>query len=156
MIMKKFVKIITLCLVLVFTLSLVACGSSYAKLEKAFTKEGYTVSENFSSITNTIKGELEKEELPVELHVLEKEENTSGTFSRQYVVIIEFKTTDDLVNACKESATLKGIVTDASKSEDLKAIYNTLVEKGWANGNCLVYAVNPLGRSEVKKIVKAA
>ncbi len=156
--MKKLVKILALSLVLVFSLSLVACGSSYGKLEEAFTKKGYEVSEQFETAMTTIKNQLEKEELVVEAHCLKGSHNPSGTISYFYVLILEFKNTEDLAEACDESATLRGLMLDVKEDDDFKEFYNTLVEKGYANGNCLVVttALQPDLIAEVKNIVKNA
>ena len=156
--MKKLVKLLALSLVLVFALSLGACGSSYGKVEKALLNNNFQVNTSLESKTNAIKSELEKKDLVIEIHGFYKEDSQSGGFSRVNVYVIEFKSTDDLASAIEKSATLKGILTDIASSEDAKALYNSLVEKGYANGNCLVFctALGSEHRNEVKKIVKNA
>ncbi len=156
--MKKLVKILALSLVFVFCFAFGACGgSSYKKIETALGKAGFAVNQDAEKVLTTLKTELQKDDLAVEFHVLERKEDLSGsTIIPHYVIVLEFKATDDLVKACKESNTLGGIVKDALSSEDVKETYNKLVESGWANGNCLVYAVSGSDRSEVKKIVKNA
>lgn len=149
--MKKLIKLTSLILILSLCLTAVAC-SSYGKLEKAFTNEGYTVSQSLDDMADTIKGELEKEDLAITLHGLEKKDGLKSDF----VLIIEFKSTDELVKAYKESDSLKGVISDIQDSEETKELYNSLVEAGFANGNCLVFSVNPLNRSSVCEIVKGA
>ena len=148
--MKKLVKILALSLVLVFTFALVACGSnSYSKIEKAFINEGYTVESKMDSLATAAKSELEKEGIAVEAHTLKIAEDNNGVVNYDYVVILELKKSDDVATACEKSATLKSIIKDATT-------YDALVEKGWANGNCIVFGVTATSRSAVKKIVKAA
>ncbi len=156
--MKKFVKFLALCLVLVFSVSLCACASTYGKLEKAFTNEGYATNEKIESVATAIKSELEKEDLVVEIHGFVKDDEATLGMSKIYVYVFEFKSTDDLTKACEDSAALKGLLTDIASSEDAKAFYDALVEKGYANGNCLVFTTSILSanRNEVKKIVKNA
>lgn len=147
--MKKIVKILALALVLVFTIALVACGAnSYGKLEKAFAKEGYVVDTKMDTVAVAVQSELAKEDIEVEVHTLKIAEDNNGIVNYDFVVIVEFKNVDAIAEACEKSTTLKGM--------NIKGAYDSLVEAGWANGNCLVFSVNPLSRATVKKIVKAA
>ncbi len=149
--MKKILKLLSLTLAVALCFSMTAC-SSYGKLEKAFLDKGYTVSQGVEDVATSIESELEKEELVVEMHGF----NKTSSIQSDVVIVLEFNSTDDLVEACKSSDTLSGIISDVSNSEDVKAFYNLLVEEGWANGNCIVFSINPLNRTEVVEIVKNA
>lgn len=149
--MKKIMKISALCLALTLCLFAVAC-SSYNKLEKAFLDKGYQVSQGVEDLASDIETELEQEELAIQIHALKK----SSGLTSDVVLIIEFKSTQEMIEACKESDTLKGIVSDISDDASVKEAYDTLVAGGFANGNCIVFSINPLNRSEVCEIVKNA
>lgn len=148
--MKRFSKLIAMLLVIVSALSLAACSSKYGALKKAFEKEGYTESEKVETWSETIKGELKGEdgEMVTNIHVLTKD--------LTIVLVLEFKATDDMLEFYKESNTFQGVVKDLNKNEDAKAFYNSLVEAGYANGNCLVFTPNPSKINEVTNIVKGA
>ncbi len=126
--MKKLVKIISVLLIVVLSLSAVAC-STYGKLEKAFTDAGYVVVENQETEN------MENEEKGITAHYLEKKE----TISTLGVIILEFKATDDMVEYYNENEividALEAILTD----DDTQDLYQALVDAGFANGNCLVY-----------------
>jgi hypothetical protein len=66
------------------------------------------------------------------------------------VIVFEFKTTDDMMELYKESDTLKGFVSDVKADGTAKEFYDSLVEKGYANGNCMVFSTNPLAADDVK------
>jgi hypothetical protein len=147
--MKKLVQLTSLLLILLLTLTAMGC-SSYGKLEKAFLDNGYEIITELEEEAEDIKAELEKEELEVTVHGLTKKDG----FKSDIVLILEFKATDDLVQACKENNTLNGLVKDVQEDEDVQAFYDKLVEKGYAKGNCLVVSFNPL--SDASTIVKNA
>lgn len=145
---KTILKIFSLLLVLLCGLFLTAC-SSYPSLEKAFTKEGYTVSEKLEELATNLKTELEKndEELALEVHFLSK-----GLLNS--CIIFEFNKTEKMVEAVENNETLKKYISDFTKDEDVQKVYDSLVETGYAKGNCLVVPI--LGASEIKQIVKNA
>lgn len=146
--MKKFTQtLIALMLVLVAVLSFTAC-SSYPKLKNAFIKEGYQESETVEKIADTIKEDFEKDDLAVECHLLSK--------SLSFVLICEFNTTDEMAKAFNDSETMQGLIKDAKKNEDLKAVYDSLEETGLVKGNCLVIPLSILNTVEVVNIVKNA
>lgn len=99
---------------------------------------------------NTIKEELAKEEYAVELHMLTKKSN--GLTS---AIVIEFKSTKELVEYYESSATVQGLVKDVSENEDVNKMYNALVNAGYANGNCLVVPASILYINEITNIVKS-
>ncbi len=150
--MKNFTKIVSLVLVLATAvLMLVSCsGSKYAAIEKAFVDAGYENNTTFTGVMNTIKEELAKDEYAVELHVLTKKSN--GLTS---AIVIEFKSTKELVEYYESSATVQGFVKDVSESEDVNKMYNALVDAGYAKGNCLVVPASVLYINEITNIVKS-
>ena len=56
----------------------------------------------------------------------------------------------------KESDTLKGFIKDVKDDGSAQEFYNSLVEKGYANGNCLIFSTNPLAAEDVKTAIKNA
>lgn len=148
--MKKSVRILSLALVIVMVaLMFTSCGSKYPALKKAFEEKGYTENTSFTGISNTIKAELEKDEYAVELYLLTKSNGISS------VMIVEFKSTKDMVEAYEESATIQGLVTDISKNEDVNKVYNALVDAGYACGNCLCIPMSLLYVNEITNVVKS-
>ena len=149
--MKKITKIVSLALVLVMALTMLAsCGSKYSAIEKAFIDAGYENNTTFTGVMNTIKEELAKDEYAVEIHMLTKKSN--GLTS---AIVIEFKSTKELVEYYESSATAQGRVKDVSENEDVKKMYNALVNAGYANGNCLVLPASILYINEITNIVKS-
>ena len=131
--MKKLGKVLVsvLCLALcVFTL--VGCNS-YGSVLKAFEEEGFKESETVSNIFTDITKDLEKDEIVMTPHAL-----TKGLTCT--VLIIEFKSTDDMKKAVEESATLKGLLKDLSESD-------------YINGNCMfvpVLCVSPTAKDALE------
>ena len=150
--MKKLTKIVSLALVLVMAVMMLAsCGGSKCPaIEKAFVDAGYENNTTFTGVMNTIKEELAKEEYAVELHMLTKKSN--GLTS---AIVIEFKSTKELVEYYESSATVQGLIKDVSENEDVNKMYNALVNAGYANGNCLVVPASILYINEITNIVKS-
>ena len=150
--MKKLAKIVSLALVLVMAVMMLAScgGSKYPAIEKAFVDAGYENNTTFTGVMNTIKEELAKEEYAVELHMLTKKSN--GLTS---AIVIEFKSTKELVEYYESSATVQGLIKDVSENEDVNKMYNALVNAGYANGNCLVVPASILYINEITNIVKS-
>lgn len=147
--MKRIVSLLLSVVLLVgCVFTLVSCGNAYPKLKKAFEKEGYKVNETLDSITNDLKTELERENFVVEIHLLSKNLISN-------VVIIEFKTTEDLVNAYKDSKTMQGFVKDVKDNEDVKEMYKALEDAGYVKENCICVPLS-LNVNEVTNIVKKA
>ena len=150
--MKKLLKLICITLVLALCLSLTAC-SSYGKIEKALNGIGYTVIE-----TNSTGEKMQEEsEVAVKAHFMSNAESLSALEIAKItnVIIIEFNKTDDMLEFYNESDTLKGLVSDVKKDGTAEEFYNSLVEKGLANGNCLVLAIG-LDYKNVNSAVKNA
>ncbi len=147
--MKQLAKtLILICLVAVLAFSVVACGSSYKKIEKALINDGYAVVE-----TNDTAEEMEQEsKVAVTVHVLSKEDGLNSNV----VIVFEFKATDDMMDFYEESKTMQGLVQDIEEDGTAKEFYDALVEKGYANGNCLVMSINPFEAKDVRDIVKNA
>ena len=150
--MKKLTKIVSLALVLVMAVMMLAScgGSKYPAIEKAFVDAGYENNTTFTGVMNTIKEELAKEEYAVELHMLTKKSN--GLTS---AIVIEFKSTKELVEYYESSATVQGLIKDVSENEDVNKMYNARVNAGYANGNCLVVPASILYINEITNIVKS-
>ncbi len=147
--MKIFVKVMTaVVLVTVLVVSLVSCGSKYADIRSAFEKAGYTENQTLEGLSQTIKQELDKKEFAVEIHLLSK-----GLTS---ALVVEFKSTQEMVEAYESSETIKGFVKDISDSEDINAVYNSLKDAGYAKDNCLVIPLSILSVNEITNIVKSA
>lgn len=158
--MKKLTKVLALVLVLAtLALTLVSC-STYGNVKKAFEKEGYTESEDVEKFAKSYKEKAEKENLAVQLHVFtkgaEKLTNILDFSKVDAVLVYEFNASDDLKKAMEEKESIKGLVNDILKDENVNDAYNTLVEMGYVNGNCLVISLNPLNVNKVRDIVKKA
>lgn len=159
--MKKMTKLMAILLIVVSALSLVACSSKYGALKSAFEKAGYTESEDVEYWNNKIATETKGEdgELVTNVHVFYKKVSGSTTisdlFKSNVILVLEFKATDDMLEFYKESNTMQGAVKDLQENEDAKAFYNSLVEAGYAKGNCLVIPVG-LDTKSVCDIVKKA
>jgi hypothetical protein len=148
--MKKVIKSICLLLVVALCFSFVGC-STLGKVEKALNEIGY--------VKTTQAGEYEEEtEYPVTVHAFSNKDGLGLTEIAKLntVIVLEFKATDDMKAYCEESDTLKGIVSDISKDGNAQDFYNALVEKGLANGNCLVFSINPLQAETVMNAIKNA
>ena len=155
--MKKLTKVLALVLVLAtLALTLVSC-STYSNVKKAFEKEGYTESEDVEKLAKDYKEEAEKDNLAVQLHVFTKgAEKLTDILNVDAVLVYEFNASDDLKKAMDEKESVKGLVNDILKDENVNDAYNTLVEMGYVNGNCLVISLNPLNVNKVRDIVKKA
>lgn len=153
--MKKLLKLTSLLLIVALILNVAACASSYGKIQKALENAGYSVVEEMESLTDSTKEKLEKEadeKLALEIHVFKKIDG----FSSALVLVLEFSATEDLVEYVKGSETAQGFIKDVASDEDVNAFYNTLVEEGYANGNCLVFAISLTETDNVKELVKNA
>lgn len=121
--MKKFVKtglMVALCLVAM--LSFTAC-SKFGSVKKAFEKEGYTYSTETNDNVTKIQDELKREDgSTIELtpHLFTKVDGLKSML----VIVLEFKAEKDIDEALEDSATLKGLIKDAQKSDCV-------------NGNCV-------------------
>lgn len=130
--MKKFTKLLSLLLVFVISLGVVAC-SSYSKVEKALEDIGYSVVENSDK-----EEEYKDDENVTNVHVLEK----STLLGKQYVVVLEFKSTKKLVEYFEENEELKTFVQDIAEDDDVKKVHAKLEEAGLACDNCLIFSLS--------------
>lgn len=135
--MKKTKVIVALVLVVVLAMMLVGCNKM-PSIRKAFEKEGYVYSEDMKSLMDSVAAEFEEEEIIVTFHYLYKDLTNS-------VVIIEFKTTEDMEKALADSETLQGMLKDAQKSE-------------YVNGNCVCvpFTLLPATADAILEIFKNA
>ncbi len=153
--MKKIIKTITLlCVTVMLASSLLACISTYGKIETALGKIGYTKVES----SQEADGVTQESDVPVTVHIFSNAENIKATeiLMLNVVMVFEFKTTDDMMELYKDSDTLKGFVSDVKADGTAKEFYDSLVEKGYANGNCMVFSTNPLAADAVKTAIKNA
>ena len=149
--MKTFVKIMTaVLLVTVLVVSLVSCTSKYGDIRAAFEKEGYSENQSLESTSKAIKEELEKKDFAVEIHLLTKSNKITSA------LVVEFKSTQEMVEAYESSATIRGLVKDIADSEDVNAVYNALKDAGYAKDNCLVIPLSLIYAKEITNIVKSA
>lgn len=146
--MKTFRTVIATIMIFATMLCLVSCSSAYNAVQSAFEKEGFVENTDFTAVVNAIKEELDREEYAVELHLLTK----SGSILS--ALVIEFKTTTEMVEALEESATLQGLVTDISKDENVNKVYDSLKEHGYAHKNCLIVPLSVLRADTITDIVK--
>lgn len=140
--MKHTMKLIALLLLLVSVFSLVSC-SSYSKVEKNFKDAGYEVVDvSDDTKVKSITAELEKGEIKFTMHLFKKSDAALfGTDA--YAAVIEFASDAEFDKAFGEdgSATLKGLITDAQKSD-------------YVNGTCVLIPLSVTNLSEQKKIFK--
>lgn len=137
--MKKLLNSVALVLLtLVLSLSLVAC-SSYGKVEKALNNIGYTL------INSSDKADdMEKEsDVAVTMHIFSNADSLSLLEAGKLntVIVMEFKQTEDMKKFYQDSDTMQGFIKDVKEDGSAEDFYNTLVEKGYANGNCLVISI---------------
>lgn len=154
--MKKLSKICALALTLVLALSLVACANTYPSIKKAFEAEGYTQSETaeavITDLTNATQGDAKN--IAITPHVLIK----GGLITGNKAVILEFKATDDMIDYYKNNEIVRDAVSAIANDEDAKTFYNSLVEAGYANGNCLLipWGISGDAVTEMTTIMKNA
>ena len=149
--MKLLTKIVSLILIVAISLTAIAC-SSYGKVERAFINEGYEV----VKLSDKAKEyDDEAKEYGVSTHYLEKKE----TLSTLGVVILEFNSTDDMKEYYDDNEIVREVLETITSSEDAKEFYDSLVDAGFANGNCLVLPATisaVLAIKSITKIVKNA
>ncbi len=151
--MKKLAKILTVALALVLCVTMFAC-SSYGKVERALANIGY---EKIESDKDAEKMESESE-IAVTTHVFSNKDSLALTeaYKINVVIVFEFEATDEMKEFYADSETMQGFVKDVKDDGTAEEFYNALVEKGLANGNCLVISVNPLAYEDVTTAVKNA
>lgn len=147
--MKKtcriFVAILCICMSIV---TLTAC-SKYNALLKAFEAEGYKEVTNYNKESESAKKDVEEKDDAAKLHLLVASNDIT------HVLIVEFTSTEKMVEYYEDSETVKGFIKDVKNNEDVKEMYNTLVDAGYANGNCLVIPLSILKVNEITDIVKS-
>lgn len=149
--MKKLSVIVSVLLAVVLAFGLVGC-SSYGTLKKAFEKAGYEEVTELESVAETIKEEAKKDDIVVTLHCMKKVK----VLIPDLVLIVEFKATEDMKKFYENSETVKGLVKDVAKNEDVKEWQKAMENAGYAKGNCLVFPTDLLNLNEVTSIVKGA
>ena len=151
--MKKLAKILTVALAMLLCVSMVAC-SSYGKVEKALANIGYEKIES----DNTAEKMQSESEVAVTAHLFSNLETVpvKDILKAGVVVVFEFKATEDMKEFYADSETMQGLVKDIKDDGSADEFYNALVEKGLANGNCLVICINPLAFNDVATAIKNA
>ena len=121
---KKIFKLLTLMLVGVILVATLASCSSYGKIKSNFKSEGYIELENEDNSTaKTITAELEKGNISCTVHFLQRKSADDASALDKLadvgttVIILEFSSDKEIVDAVKESGTLSGIIGDLQKSE---------------------------------------
>ena len=136
--MKKTFKILSLILVFVLCFSLMAC-SSLSKVEKTLNNLGY------AKIENSTEGEQMQEESEVVVTAHFFSNNDSLTALEIYklttVIVLEFKSTDDMIEFYNDSETLQGLMKDVEEEGSAKEFYDELQDEGFAKGNCLIIPI---------------
>lgn len=153
--MKKLAKILTLTLAFVLCLGMFAC-SSYGKVEKALVNIGYAKVETDDAGTSDKM--QDESDVAVKVHLFSNKDSLKATeiYKLSMVIVFEFNATEDMKKFYTESETMQGLVKDVQDEGSAEEFYNALVEKGLANGNCLVLSVNPVVYEEVANAVKNA
>ena len=153
--MNKKMKAMILVVMSVFVaICCIACTSSYGKIEKALEEAGY---EKIQSNEEAEQMQTESD-VAVTVHLFSNK-NSIGLMELaklNVVIVFEFKATEDMKEFYEESSTMQGLIKDIQEDGSAEEFYNKLVEKGYANGNCLVISTNLLVANEVANIVKEA
>ena len=134
--MKKITKILSLLLIFVLALGLVGC-SSFGKIERELKDDGYTL------LTEKLDGQKAYEEVDgvAKVYTFTKTETVAILPVTCTVYVIEFKTTEKMIEFFNESETLKGFVKDLSKNDTVKEMHAKLEKAGLACDNCLIIAL---------------
>ena len=147
--MKKVSKILTAVLCVCLSIVALTACSKYNALLKAFEKEGYSEVTAYEGDSEKTKKDVEEKDSAAKLHLLQSEDKLT------HVLIVEFKSTEKMVEYYNDSETVKGFVKDVKNNEDVQTMYNALVDAGYANGNCLVIPISVLRINEITNIVKS-
>ncbi|MBE5757223.1 MAG: hypothetical protein E7342_05440 [Clostridiales bacterium] len=122
--MKK-LSLVLLSLALAVCFLFAGC-SKYGSIKRAYEDAGWTENaqvQNWTTQINTYLAEENREDI-TDTHVFEK----AGLILPEYAIIVEFKSTESLVQAIEDSATLQGIIEDAQNSD-------------YVSGNCLLIPI---------------
>ena len=117
---KTLLRTLTMALLIVMVVSVLASCSSMGSISKRFVKDGYEEVE-LDSEAKQISAAFEKGSISATVHLFQK----PGTLTKISVIIVEFETDKELVEALDGNETLKGMVKDSQKSDIV-------------NGNCLL------------------
>ena len=147
--MKKSLRLVSLLVaILAMTFVLTACGSSFKKVENALVDIGY---EKIESTAQADKYTSETD-LAIDATCFKKIDG----FNTNFVVVLEFKKTQDMQEFYADSATFRGLVADIKADGTAQEFHSALEQKGFAKGNCLVFSVNPLEFDAVTNAIKNA
>lgn len=109
-------------MVVLFSLSVFVLGgcSKINSIQKQFEEEGYTSSEQVSSLYEQAISELEEEDILVKPHLFTKD--------LKMAIVFEFRSTKELNEALENNETLQGFVLDMQKTD-------------YVNGNCVLIPI---------------
>ncbi len=153
--MKRLLKSISLLFVVALTLVFLASCSTYGKVKNALEDIGYTEATEQNADADAMKKETD---VALEMHLFTNANSVpvAEAYKINLVIVFEFDATEDMKEFYNDSETLQGFVKDVQKDGTAQAFYEDLVEKGFANGNCLIISTNPVSADEVKTAIKNA
>lgn len=121
---KKTLKLVALMLLGVMLVMALASCSSYSKILSNFKAEGYEeIKTEDNDDVKKITAELEDGKISCEFHFLRKkladDANTADkiTNAATTVIVLEFSSDKEMLEAIEESNTLTGMIKDAQKSD---------------------------------------
>lgn len=138
-------KVLALSLVLVMLLSLASCGDKSAAIKKAFEKEEYTVTvvnadnEDAKDLLKLLFNEEQMEEISEYEIMLCKQDGLLNALKT--AIVIKYPSAKDL----------KAALTVEKDGEKDTSKYDSAVEKGNVNGNCLLITLSDDSREIFKK-----
>ena len=148
-------KVLLTVLILVLTFSLVGCGSSYGKIKSAFEKEGYAEQTiEAGDEYKQMEEEFKAEGIEFTFHHLQKE----GLLGDRDVLILEFKNVDgikEILLGDNEIADMMAYLLDELDTS-YEDIYQSLVDVGLVNGNCMFVPSDIIYLVETMTIFKNA
>ena len=153
--MKRFLKSLSLILVVALTLVFLAACSTFDDVKTALEEIGYT---ELTEKNEDAEQMEEETDVAVEAHVFSNQNSlpVAEAYKINFVIVYEFNATEDMIEFYKDSETMQGFIKDVQEAGRAEQFYKDLVEKGYANGNCLVLSTNPLSADAVKTAVKNA
>ena len=138
---KKLAIVVTaLALVVVMMATLCACGSTWGKIKRAYTSEGYNELELSDKLKETLHiSEEDMKDAKATIHVLSTAElpkepsltDYAKLLTAKTVVIMEFKNMNELKKYAEENYTKE-------QKEDLEKAWEEFQKLDNVNGNCVL------------------
>lgn len=134
--MKKLTKLLSLLLVFALALSAIACSSS-GKIERLLKDDGYTL------LVDKLDSQKKYEKVDGvnKVHVFTKTKTVNNLPQPCLVFVLEFKSTDKMIKHFNENDSLKTIVKDITKNDDVNKIHSKLEKAGLACDDCLIVTI---------------